>query len=543
MAPGRLSISVGLVRVLIGLQLVAVCCLIAAGDSASDLFKKGERAEKAHEMARAYLLYSEAAARDPYNAKYWLRAQSVRVQAILESPPKVRTAGGATLENLKPLPPGESSISKKDLEEARKPQAPFDLEGRPGKQTLHLKADSKMLYEQVAKAFGLKVVFDGDYQAGQPIKLTIQDADSRDALRELNAATGSFLIPISTKVFMVAKDLPQKRTELEPNVAVVVPIPDPVTLQEAQELALAVRQIMEINKFQFDGTRRLALFRDRISKVRPAQALYEQLLHPRPDVQVELDFVEVDRSASWSAGLNLPQSFPLVPVGNITNYTPAIPAGYDRLFTFGGGKSLVGLGVMSANLMATMSRGFSRTLLRAQIRASDGQPATFHVGDRYPIMTAGYFGDTGDATGTVYTPPPSFNFEDLGLSLKVTPLVHSSDDVSLDIEAEFKVLGGQALNGIPVISNRKIQSRIRLKSNEWGIVAGLMSSSDARTIAGMAGLARVPLLGPLLRSNTSDKSSTDVLIVLKPQILGLVPSDFANRAIWTGSEGRPLTGL
>ncbi|MCC7496781.1 MAG: type II and III secretion system protein [Bryobacterales bacterium] len=533
----------GFARLLAGLQLAAACCVLVADDGALKLFKKGEQAEKAHKMARAYLLYSEAAAQDPYNAKYWLRAQSVRVQAILESPPKIRTKAAPGTEQLKPLPPGESSISKKDLEEARKPQAPFELRGRSGRQTFQLKGDFKALYEKVAKAFGLDVVFDGDYQAGQPIKLTIEDADCRDALLQLNAATDSFLIPISTKVFLVAKDVPQKRTELEPHVAVVVPIPDPVSLQEAQELAMAVRQIMEINKFQFDGAQRLALFRDRISKVRPAEALYEQLLHPRPDVMVEVDFVEVDRSASWSAGLNLPQTVPFVAVGDIPNYTPAIPPGYDRIYTFFGGKSLVGLGVMPAQLMATMSRGFSRTLLKARIRAADGQPATFHAGDRYPVMTAGYFGDTSSAAGTIYAPPPSFNFEDLGLSIKLTPQVHGSDEVSLDIEAEFKVLGGQSLNGIPVISNRKIQSRIRLRSNEWGIVAGLMSSNDARTIAGLAGLAQVPLLGPLLRSNTSDTSNTDVLVVLKPQILGIAPSDYATRAIWTGSEGRPLTGL
>ncbi|MCX6619501.1 MAG: type II and III secretion system protein, partial [Acidobacteria bacterium] len=507
----------------------------------SELFKKGEQAEKAHEMARAYLLYSEAAAQAPRNAGYWLRAQSVRVQAILESPPKVRPGPAPPL--LDPLPAGESSISRQDLEEARRPQAPMELKGRPGKQSFELNGDARALYEKVARAFGLDVVFDGDFEAGKSIRLRIDDADYRDALRELNAATSTFLIPISTKVFMVAKDLAQKRTDLEPNVVVVVPIPDPVTLQEAQELALAVRQVMEITKFQFDSTRRLALFRDRISKVRPAQALYEQLLHPRPDVQVEVDFIEVDRNASRKAGLNLPTSFPLVALGNITNYKPVIPSGYGTLYTFGGGKSLMGLGVLSAQLVATMNQGMTRTLLKAKVRSSDGQPATFHVGDRYPIMTAGYFGDTSGSAGTSYSPPPSFNFEDLGLSLKITPQVHDSNEVSLEIEAEFKVLGGQSLNGIPVISNRKIQSRVRLKTNEWGVVAGLMTASDARGISGMAGLARLPLLGPLTRSNNRENSVSEVLIILKPQVLGASPSEFVNKTIWTGSEGRPLTGL
>jgi len=49
--------------------------------------------------------------------------------------------------------------------------------------------------------------------------------------------------------------------------------------------------------------------------------------------------------------------------------------------------------------------------------------------------TNGYFGST-TGTGQVFAPPPTINFEDLGLVLKVTPHVHGVDEVSLDIDAE-----------------------------------------------------------------------------------------------------------
>ncbi len=52
----------------------------------------------------------------------------------------------------------------------------------------------------------------------------------------------------------------------------------------------------------------------------------------------------------------------------------------------------------------------------------DGLPATLHVGEKYPIITSGYFGNTS-GSGTVYTPPPTVSFEDLGLLIKVTPHV------------------------------------------------------------------------------------------------------------------------
>ena len=74
-------------------------CLIAAlistpiataadGPTAAQLFAQGQKAEKAGRMAEAYLLYSEAAAKDPKNETYWVRSQAVRPRASLEAAPR-----------------------------------------------------------------------------------------------------------------------------------------------------------------------------------------------------------------------------------------------------------------------------------------------------------------------------------------------------------------------------------------------------------------------------------------------------------------------
>jgi general secretion pathway protein D len=59
--------------------------------------------------------------------------------------------------------------------------------------------------------------------------------------------------------------------------------------------------------------------------------------------------------------------------------------------------------------------------------------------------------------------------------------VHGTEDVTLTVEAEFKVLAGQASNGIPIISNRSLKSDVTLKMGEWAVVAGLIDDEDART--------------------------------------------------------------
>jgi type II secretory pathway component GspD/PulD (secretin) len=327
-------------------------------------------------------------------------------------------------------------------------------------------------------------------------------------------------------------------------VALTVDVPEPATSQDLIAMITAVQQTLAIEKAAWDTQKNVVVIRDKISKAWPARQLFEQLLRPRAEIELQLEFLEVNSVDVVSYGLSLPSSFPIVYLGRILNNTPTIPQGITGLALFGGGRTLFGIGITDASLVARMSKTNARTLLRAQIRSIDGMAASFHVGDRFPVLTSGYFGVVDpDEQGQVYTPPPSFQFEDLGLSLKVTPKVHGRDQLSLDVESEFKVLGGAGINGIPIISNRKLDSQVRLDMDQWAIIGGLMTATEARTISGIVGLARVPVIGPLLRSNTKTDEERSILILIKPRLLMLPPSERPTQALRVGSETRPLTPL
>jgi general secretion pathway protein D len=523
---------------ILGLCLALAGGLSAAGGQASKLYKQAQKAERAGELVRAYLLYAEAAALDPDKPVYWARSQALRTRAALQARtlPKPQAPPAAPPEQLPPVP---SSLSQDDLADLRRLKPPPELKALPGRQTLDLKGDAKSLFQQAARAFGLDCVFDGDYQAGPSLRLRIQDAEYSEALHQLEAATGSFVAPLGERLLMVAKDTPQKRAEIEPTIAVMIPIPDPVTLQEAQEMARTVQQTMEILKLAVDSERRMVFIKDRISKVRPAQLLFEQLSRSRPQVAVELEMLEVDRSSFLSYGLMTPTQFPLAYLGNVLHSLPSLSSEFSRLLVFGGGRTLLGFGLADAEVFATMSRSSGHSLMRAEVRALDGSAASFHVGDKYPILSGGYF--SGAQTG--FLMPPAFTFEDLGLVLKITPHVHGLEEVSLELEAEFKVLAGQSLNGIPVISNRKLQSKVRLRNGQWGVVAGLMKVSEARNISGLAGLSGLPLLGLLFSQNTHTRDSTEVVLLLKPSLLSLPPDQAPTPPLYLGSEGRPQIPL
>ena len=430
-----------------------------------------------------------------------------------------------------------------DLVAARYLGAPLRLKPSPGSRSFDLRGDSKTLCEQVLKAFGIEAVFDADLQPLPNLRFRVADAAFVEAMEALQLATGTFIVPISGRMALLAKDLANKRQELEHTMAIAVPLLNTTTVQEAQEMARAVQSLMEIQKFGVDANQRLVVIRDRESKVLPALALFNDLMRNRAQVMVDVELMEANNSSDRSLGFRLPTEFPVVALKKVFNSGPSYPAGVANLLTFGGGASFLGLGLANSQVFGTFSESNSRSLSKAQIRGVDGQPMNFHLGDRYPVLSAGYFGDTGDATGQVYRPPPTFNFEDLGVLLKLTPHVHSGGEVSLEIEADYKVLTGQALNGIPVIASRSFKASARMSMGETAVIAGLIRASEARTLTGIAGLSQIPVIGHLFRQETRTKDEGQALLVIRPHLIDLPPSDLATRTVYTGTDGRPRIPL
>jgi hypothetical protein len=164
--------------------------------------------------------------------------------------------------------------------------------------------------------------------------------------------------------------------------------------------------------------------------------------------------------------------------------------------------------------------------------------------DNFSLLLGSVAGGFHDSTGQTYpptggqtyAPPPAFTFEDLGLSLKATPHVHGNEEVALDLDAEFKILSGQGSGGLPIISNRKLVTQICIPNGKWAMIAGLLSTSEARTIVGL------PIKGiPGTRQRNS--AATEVLVLIRTHLLALSEEERAEPPIALGSETRPRAPL
>jgi general secretion pathway protein D len=520
------------------LRILVVCAVAAAGaDFAAQLYQQGLKAEHAGDYLHAYLLYSRAVALEPQNTTYVARKAATRGIAMasarqtLGPDPMEKEAGDGELDV------SEQSLSAADLIEAREALPPPRLKPSAEKKTFDLRGDAQSVFGKVGEACGIQVVFDADYQSPPQFTFRMNDATCEDALRSLETQANSFLVAVNEKLALVLRDTPQKRTEHAPALAVAIPIPERMSIQDAQELLTAVQQTFDIRRAQADPGKRLVFLRDQASKVLGAEQLFHDLSQIRPQVEVDIQLIQVDKNSSLEYGLSLPNQI------SIVNFetSQTLPQAWNSLLHLTGAATPLGLGITSATAFATLSLASSVTLIESQMVALDGQAASLHVGEHYPVAGNQYIGTTSGTAGQVFTPPVQVNYVDLGLVLKLTPSVNEGGDVTLDVDAAFTELGAATVDSIPVIANTQYTGKVRLATGEWAVLAGLVEHDETVSLAGFPGLDHVPILGKLFSNNTITKDSSDVLLVMKPHVTTAVPWDRINKTVWVGTESRPLT--
>ena len=405
--------------------------------------ERGDKDLATGRFEEALAAYQEAARYAPQDASVVERAAALRsklVRGYVEAAERDALAGhlteateelGAALR----IDPGNTFVRERlgqlaAMEDSQHPKPAFmnripglpRLEPEAGKRNLNLRGDTKAAYEQLAGLFGVKVTFDPDVVA-RNVQLRIDGVDFYIGISLLGTQTGTFWRPVNAAMIFVAPDTAEKRRQYGLEAEQTFPLSAAVGPEDVTEMLRILREITGGTRINLDTRSHTITMRDTPERLALAAELIEQLARARGEVMLEIEFLEVDRDKARALGITPPASEQLITLSssdvnklkasttlaNLLTNIQQVFAGkgfssVPAVVPFGGGLSTFLLTLPSAAANFSDSLSLVQSGRQVLLRAQDGKPASFFVGDRFPVTLSLLSGSLGNGSALTGVP-------------------------------------------------------------------------------------------------------------------------------------------
>ncbi len=527
------------------LLLLLALSVAIAGCAASAAMRAGQNADLARDYDRAIVEYTKALREDPDNraAREGLEMAKVRSSLDHFSQGRRLEATGKLDEALVELQlaaelnPGNPEID--ELLRNVRTQLRNKVASRDGKtelQTLVEKsrelmpagqelptdirmpdsmtfreANARDVFTALGKIADVNVIFDPQFRP-QAVSIDLRNTSFEEALKAVSTATRNFYRVTAQRTVTVIPDTAAKRQEYEEEIV------RPFFLSNAD-----LKETMDLLRVVIDA-RRVApvtatnaiMIKDTPERVAAAGKIIAAIDKARPEVIIDVELLEVDRTRLKEFGLQL--ASPGDP-----------PTGIDGVVSINRNPlTLADLGNLSqsdillTNLPSLYYRLLkqdtnTRALANPQLRTSEGIPAQARFGERVPVPVTIF---SPIATGGVNQQPiTSFNYENIGVNIDITPRTHHDDHVTLALKISVSNISGTGFGDLPTFGNREISTVIRLKDGETNLLAGLIRDDERRTLRGIPGLSDLPIIGPMFAHTQRESRETDIVLTLTPHVI------------------------
>lgn len=150
---------------------------------------------------------------------------------------------------------------------------------------------------------------------------------------------------------------------------------------------------------------------------------------------------------------------------------------------------------------------------------TDNNTATFSVGQKVPFKTGSYTAASNGSGGNFGSPFNTYNREEVGIKLEVTPHVNEGDIVVLDILQEVSSISSVNSADGTITNNREIKTQIFSKDGETVVLGGLIKDDVQQVERRIPFISRIPVLGNLFKSQSVDKKKTNLLVFIRASIV------------------------
>ena len=163
--------------------------------------------------------------------------------------------------------------------------------------------------------------------------------------------------------------------------------------------------------------------------------------------------------------------------------------------------------------------GAGNVLSTPNLLTLDNEEAKIVIGQNVPFVT-GQFTNTNTGNGAV-NPFQTIERKDVGLTLKVKPQISENGTVKLTIFQEVSSVQASTVNATngPTTNKRTIESNVLVEDGSVVVLGGLLQDEFQGSGEKIPGLADLPLIGNLFKSESRGRKKTNLMVFLRPVVV------------------------
>lgn len=389
----------------------------------------------------------------------------------------------------------------------------------------------KHILAALGQVAGINIVYDSDFR-DQEFSVSLDNIKFKDAMDQILVANRLYYKPLDQSTILIIPDNPQKRRQYDEQVIQTFFLSN----AELNDVLNMVRSVMQIQRIATNPQLNAITVRDTPDKIAIVAKIIEANDKPQSEVLLDIEILELDRDRLQRYGVDLDRY----------QVSQTLQIGSQPAGTFFGNQLKAidaaswSFSIPSITYRALASDLRTRLLAKPQIRASEGKQVTVRLGDRVPIPVNVIQTSIAPAPGQPVTtyPTTTYQQQDVGINIDVTPRVHHNREISLTLRFELTSITQEGTGTTPpTIGNRTVNTVIRLKDGETNLLAGLLRTDDRKALTGVPGIVNIPLIRDLFASNSKTIQEKDIVFTITPHILrtpSISEEDLS--PIWIGTE-------
>jgi general secretion pathway protein D len=270
------------------------------------------------------------------------------------------------------------------------------------------------------------------------------------------------------------------------------------------------------------------------------QPIIQQLDIPRRQVYVEAAIMEVratmqisvgvDWSAAGKTGLPLGANDGVAFGGSRTSGASVLDEAGNLALPSGLTAGVVSFpitigGITFTNLATLITAAQTdnnfNVISTPQLMTLDNEEASVVVAENIPFSTR-----VDEGTAVTDRAIQSFEYRDVGVTLKITPQINEKRIVKLKIFEEISRVVSETTQVsptqvvlAPTTTKRTAETNVQVRDGQTVVIAGLMGNNVDITTTQVPCLGDIPIVGWLFKSERRDTTKTNLLIFLTPYIV------------------------